>query len=102
LQDPIYRVARDPLRKLGPSDRLAGSAFLCIEQGVFPENIATTCAAALLYDFPEDAGAVALQEFIRVKGVEATLSEITSIEPQSPLGRRIIEEYYRLKALREE
>jgi mannitol-1-phosphate 5-dehydrogenase len=102
LQDPIYRVARDPLRKLGPSDRLAGSALLCVQEGVFPENIATACAAALLYDFPEDAGAGALQEFIRVKGVEATLSEITSIEPQSPLGRRIIEEYYRLKALREE
>ncbi|MEN3187649.1 MAG: hypothetical protein ABDK94_02530 [Atribacterota bacterium] len=97
LQDPIARVARDPVRKLSPSDRLIGSARLCLEQGVFPEHIAAVCAAAFLYDYPDDVMAQNLQERIQRKGIELVLQEITGVSPQSDLGQRIIEEYDRLR-----
>ena len=38
MKDTIVRVAKDPIRKLGPGDRLIGSARLCLEEGIFPEN----------------------------------------------------------------
>ncbi|BER91645.1 mannitol-1-phosphate 5-dehydrogenase [Atrimonas thermophila] len=100
LQDPIVRVARDPIRKLGPSDRLIGSATFCLEQGVFPKNIALACAAALLYDYPGDPAARTLQEKLQKRGIKEVLQEVSSIPPQSPLGKRIQEEYYKLKMLR--
>ncbi|MGC8778896.1 MAG: hypothetical protein ACP5Q4_09495 [Candidatus Caldatribacteriaceae bacterium] len=97
LQDPIARVARDPVRKLGPADRLVGSASLCLEEGVFPEHIATACAAAFLYDWPEDPGARKLQEALKMKGIETVLEEVSGVKCQSTLGRRIIEEYHKLR-----
>lgn len=99
LQDPVFRVARDPIRKLGPKDRLLGSAFLCLEQGVFPKYIASACAGAFLYDWSEDSQALKLQEMIRERGIETVLREVTTLDPQSALGKRIIEEYHRLKDL---
>ncbi len=100
LQDPIHRVARDPIRKLGPHDRLVGSALLCLAQDIFPAHIAIICAASLLYDWEGDPEALRLQEKIRREGVERTLEEITTLTSQDPLGQRILEEYDRLKSLR--
>lgn len=101
LKDPIFRVARNPIRKLGPSDRLIGSALLCLEQGVFPEHIATACAATFLYDWSEDSEACRLQDYIRAKGIETVLQEVTTIKLQSSLGKKIVEEYHKLKTFRE-
>lgn len=101
LKDPIVRVARNPIRKLGPSDRLIGSALLCLEQGVFPGHIATACAAAFLYDWSEDPEACRLQDDIRIKGIETVLQDVTTVRPQSSLGKKIVGEYHRLKTLRE-
>ncbi|MGQ9473887.1 MAG: hypothetical protein ACUVQZ_07100 [Candidatus Caldatribacteriaceae bacterium] len=99
LQDPVFRVARDPIRKLGPKDRLLGSAFLCLEQEVFPKYIASSCAGAFLYDWPEDSQAVKLQKMIREKGIETVLGEVATVDSRSDLGKIIIGEYYRLKDL---
>jgi len=96
ISDAIVRVAKDPIRKLGPGDRLIGSARLCLEEGVFPESIACVCGAALCYDFKGDAEALKLQEMIRAKGVENTLERISHIEVSSPFGQRVIESYHDL------
>ncbi len=37
LNDPIARVARDPMRKLAGDDRLIGAARLCVRHGIEPE-----------------------------------------------------------------
>jgi mannitol-1-phosphate 5-dehydrogenase len=52
LQDPnivdyIERNARDPIRKLGPDDRLVGSARLCMQYGIVPHHLAIAIAAAI-------------------------------------------------------
>lgn len=47
LQDSVARVARDPMRKLQPSDRLVGAMRKCLEQGVNPNYICFSIALAL-------------------------------------------------------
>jgi mannitol-1-phosphate 5-dehydrogenase len=93
IQDTVHRVGRDPVRKLGPGDRLVGSGRLCLEQGVFPEHIASVCGAALRYDYSGDADAVRLQEMIASKGAGETLRAVSDLDPESEFGRKIIESY---------
>jgi len=94
MEDAIVRVAKDPIRKLGPGDRLIGSAQLCLEEGIFPENIARVCGAALCYDFEEDTEALKLQEMIRAQGVEKTFEQISHVKANTPFGQRVIESYH--------
>lgn len=97
MMDTVTRVGRDPLRKLAPEDRLIGGARFCLEQGVFPENIACGCAAALLYDFPEDAEARVLQDMLTREGVVVVLERVCGVSPREPLGERILFHFERLK-----
>ena len=100
LLDSLTRVARDPLRKLGPNDRLVGSAKLCLEYGIFPKNIAYICGAAFNYDYPEDPAAVELQRIIGEKGIEAAVEEVSGVVPDSDLGKEIIASFRELKERR--
>jgi mannitol-1-phosphate 5-dehydrogenase len=93
IRDTVERVGRDPIRKLRPGDRIVGSLHLCLEQGVEPKRICSICAAALCYDNPKDSEAVRLQKMIEEQGVEATLEEITGIEPTSESGEKILDAY---------
>jgi len=86
LGDTIARVARDPVRKLGPRDRLVGAAMLVLEEGGAPRNIALATAAAILYDSPDDPGAVALQNMRRNGGLDTILAEICQVSPGSPFS----------------
>ncbi len=45
LGDTIFRLARDPLRKLGPTDRLVGAARLAEKARVTPEALSVGIAA---------------------------------------------------------
>lgn len=54
LYDPITRVAREPLRKLGEGERLIGAARLCIQSNIIPEHIIRGIKACLKYDNPND------------------------------------------------
>lgn len=85
LGDQVARVARDPLRKLGPNDRLAGAAKMCIENGVDPVHIGFAVAAAMLYDPPSDPAAHELQRLRQSRGVAGVLQEVCQILPGSPL-----------------
>lgn len=101
LMDALTRVARDPLRKLGANDRLVGSAKLCMDYGIFPENIAYICGAAYCYDYPEDPKAVELQDIIAREGIESALRKVSGLDATGPLGKKIIESYNDLRVIRE-
>lgn len=98
LGDPIARLARDPLRKLAPSDRLIGAASLCLRHGVYPDALAWGAAAALTFDDPEDPSAVELQRRLRDEGLERVLSEVCGLDPTDELGALIATRYRRLRA----
>ncbi|MFH1825621.1 MAG: mannitol-1-phosphate 5-dehydrogenase [Candidatus Firestonebacteria bacterium] len=96
LGDTVYRVGRDPVRKLGPNDRLIGSARLVMENGIKPENISTGIAAALHYDYKEDEQAVRLAELIKSQGPLAVLLSISKLKEDDDLTKIIISKYRRL------
>ncbi len=54
LFDPISRVAREPFRKLLPSERLIGAAQLCLSVGIIPKNILLGIMAAFKYNKADD------------------------------------------------
>ncbi|MBM3289993.1 MAG: mannitol-1-phosphate 5-dehydrogenase, partial [Candidatus Hydrogenedentes bacterium] len=91
LGDQVERVARDPIRKLGPRDRLIGAASMCLEQGVKPAHLAFAAAAAIRYDHPADPAAQTIQERLAREGLSGVLRDVCGIDPGSELARLIID-----------
>lgn len=91
LADTIFRLARDPLRKLGPEDRLVGAAQLALQHGVVPRGLAWGIAAGLAYDDPQDPGAVELQGLVSAQGVVDVLQTVCGLNPDNPLSKQLIE-----------
>lgn len=89
LGDTVYRLGRDPVRKLGPEDRLVAPARLAEAAGMSPHALARVIAAALRFDPPEDPVAVALQERLSTSGVDAVLEDVCQIAPNEPLAALI-------------
>ena len=85
LSDEVTRVARGPVRKLSPKDRLVSPATQLIERGKVPEALATVIAAALKFDYNGDKEAVEVQEYIKANGMEAAITHFTGAEAGSKL-----------------
>ena len=94
LADPVARVARDPLRKLAPGDRLLGPA----EQtrsllGRVPAHFALGIAGALLYRNPADAQACRLADVLCRQGVASVLAEVCGLDPAGDLALTVARRY---------
>lgn len=98
LADPISRLARDPLRKLAPHDRLVGAARQAERHGIQPAGLAWGIAAALAYDTPEDVHAAELQRSLAQEGLDRTLRRICGIGQDEALADLVRRQY---RALRE-
>jgi mannitol-1-phosphate 5-dehydrogenase len=96
LGDVIFRLGRDPLRKLAAEDRLVGAANLACAHGVKPVHLAWGIAAALFFNPEGDPSAATLQEKLKAAGPEATLKEVAGIEPGSVLGKLVMDGYQAL------
>jgi len=92
LGDQVCRVAADPLRKLGPEDRLIGSARLCLEEDVDPVGVIAGIRAALAYDAPNDLAAARLQAMCRADGLAHVLRDVCGLTPGEPLFARLLAE----------
>lgn len=98
IVDEVTRVARSPIRKLGPNDRLVSPARQYLEVvGKEPEFLLKGVAAALLYDFASDDEAVQVQATIKEQGLEAAVEKYTQLKAGSPLFAGIIQQYHQLK-----
>lgn len=75
IKDDVGRVGRDPLRKLGPADRLVGPLKMCQEYGLPTENLLRGIAAALWYDNKQDKQSVELRSKISSSGIPAVVKE---------------------------
>lgn len=97
LGDTVFRLARDPLRKLGPEDRLVGAARLAEKAGVTPEALSWGIAAGYCFDDANDPLAVALQQRIAAEGFDAVLADVSGIKADEPLAALVREQYRRLR-----
>lgn len=85
----IQDVARSPIRKLAPSDRLVGPVTYCETHGLPNTHLVDGIALALLYDDPDDAQSVELQRLITDQGLPGALAEVSGIPAGSELSEKI-------------
>jgi mannitol-1-phosphate 5-dehydrogenase len=97
LGDTIFRLAHDPLRKLGPEDRLVGAARLVEKAGGTPDALSWGIAGGYCFDDTNDPLAVILQQRIASEGLDAVLADVSSIKPDEPLATLVRERYRRLQ-----
>ncbi|QRG67527.1 mannitol-1-phosphate 5-dehydrogenase [Brevibacillus choshinensis] len=98
LSDHVTRVARSPIRKLSPNDRLVGPAMQCVARGLSAEYLALAIAAALLFDYPEDPEAVQIQSERAQNGIDQALRSYTGIPAGNPLEQIVLEHVRSLQA----
>ena len=97
LGDRIFRLGRDPVRKLAREDRLTGAAKLAMEQGLPARNLAWGMALALHFDPPQDEMAQKMQQGIKEQGVENVLEQIAGLQKDEALFGMVIEAYRELE-----
>jgi mannitol-1-phosphate 5-dehydrogenase len=90
IVDFIERHAKDPIRKLGPDDRLVGPARIAMKNGILPDALAMGIAAAIHYDNPIDPIAVQLRTMLENKGVGYILKNICSIDENDKLSNLVL------------
>jgi mannitol-1-phosphate 5-dehydrogenase len=93
LGDTIFRLGRDPMRKLAHNDRLVGAALNALSQGVQPFVLVKGIVAALHFDPPEDPIALQLQDQLQRTGLEAVLQSVCGLAPDSPLAEMINQQF---------
>jgi mannitol-1-phosphate 5-dehydrogenase len=98
LRDPIRRVARSPLRKLGPRGPLIGAAMLVrMVLGRVPPPFAIGVASALLYHDSADLQSRQLRRMLRLRGAAAVVREVCGLEPDDPFSRSVLVAYERMR-----
>lgn len=83
-KDDVYRVAADPLRKLGHGDRFVGPALLCLKHGRVPYYLARGAAYLLFFQNEKDASAVEMHRIIDTQGIEKAIETICGLDLQKP------------------
>lgn len=97
LGDTIFRVGRDPVRKLAVGDRMEGAARLCLSQGIYPAWLSVGMAAAFLFNPDGDDAARDLQEDLNLHGLESVMDKRCGIAPDEPFGHLVSECFGLLK-----
>jgi mannitol-1-phosphate 5-dehydrogenase len=96
LADPIVRVAREPIRKLSPGDRLLGPAELIRQRsGRLPKYFALAVAAALLYRNEPDEQSRRLGIELERVGLMAVLGSVCGLPPSHPFSQAVAARYRR-------
>ena len=91
LPDTVWRVGRQPLRKLSRHERFVGPAAEAIERGLPVDALVAAMAAALEFQDAEDAQAVELQRLLGEPDAAAFTGQVTGLEPEHPLFAPIVE-----------
>ncbi|MCP2634973.1 mannitol-1-phosphate 5-dehydrogenase [Microbacterium sp. HD4P20] len=89
LPDTVWRVGRQPLRKLSRHERFVGPAAQAAERGLSVAALVDAMAAALAFDDSEDAQSVDLQRMLREQDAAAITEAVTGLEPGHPLFPRV-------------
>ncbi|MGN8553541.1 UNVERIFIED_CONTAM: mannitol-1-phosphate 5-dehydrogenase [Microbacterium sp. SLM126] len=90
LPDTVWRVGRQPLRKLSRHERFVGPAAEAAERGLGVDALVEAMRAALAFDDAEDPQSVDLQRMLREQDAAAFTSAVTGLAPQHPLFDRIV------------
>jgi mannitol-1-phosphate 5-dehydrogenase len=93
LADTVQRVARNPLRKLGSQERLAGLVHLLLWHDFPTEPVSRVIGSALHYRDPVDAESQELGRIIAGKGPGAILEDVCGFKRQDKCFEECLEFY---------
>jgi len=96
LVDEVDRVGRQPIRKLGPNDRLVKPLLGTIEYGLENKTLLKGIAAALKYTNASDPQAVELQASLIEDGTAKTLAHYTGLNENSKEIEQVVQLYSQL------
>lgn len=85
LPDTVWRVGRQPLRKLSRHERFVGPAAEAAERGLGVDALVAAMGAALAFDDSEDPQSVDLQRLLREQDASDFTATVTGLEPGHPL-----------------
>jgi len=88
LPDTIKRVVREPIRKLGLTDRFIGPLVLCEKYGLQRDGLCLGISAVLAGNIKDEEGKK-LSQLVQKEGIIKTLSLISNWTPNLESGRRI-------------
>ncbi|GIO24825.1 mannitol-1-phosphate 5-dehydrogenase [Oceanobacillus sp. J11TS1] len=98
ISDEVNRVARGPIRKLGPKDRFVRPSKMYFEfTSSAPRYLSKAMASALQFHNKADEEAVKLQEMIQETGVEAAFVEISGLEKDHSITKAVMAEYEQMR-----
>ncbi|MDR2344078.1 MAG: mannitol-1-phosphate 5-dehydrogenase [Spirochaetaceae bacterium] len=80
ISDDIPRVARTPIRKLGREERFTRPVCELKKRGLQCKALLSTMAFALVYDNPDDAESVKLQEMLKTETPEMVIETVTALD----------------------
>jgi mannitol-1-phosphate 5-dehydrogenase len=95
--DTIFRVAKDPLRKLSNNDRLTGSALFCLKHGIDPASIVCAIANGMAYDEKDDPSALKIQGYIKDLGIAEATAKVCGLPLDHVIVGRVAEKYGEIK-----
>lgn len=97
IVDKVIRHGKDPIRKLGPQDRLIAPCRMALKHGIYPKTLIDTIAKALYFDEPSDAEAVKLKMLRQQKGVEYVLQTVCGLDKTERLYHEILKSVEQIK-----
>jgi mannitol-1-phosphate 5-dehydrogenase len=92
LPDTVWRVGRQPMRKLSRHERFVGPAAEAAEAGLTVDALVAAMGAALAFDDPDDPQSVELQKLLRDAEADGLTTLVTGLEPTHPLFPRVRDE----------
>lgn len=93
MADSLFRLARDPIRKLSENERIVGAVRRCYDCGIFPENTILILFFAASYRDENDPSATELSKLFSSGGIGAVLSDVCKIDKDSKLYSKITDLY---------
>ena len=96
IVDRVIRHGKDPLRKLGPQDRLIAPARMALSHGIYPEIIIDTIAKALFFDEESDEAAMKLKQMRQEKGISYVLKTVCELQEEEPLYQEVMQAVQKL------
>ena len=93
LADTVQRVARNPLRKLGSQERLAGLAHLLKKHALSTEPVSRVIGSALHYRDPTDPESLELGRIIAQKGADTILEDVCGLKRKETCFEECLEFY---------
>lgn len=96
LKDSVFRVGREPMRKLSYNDRLIKPILGTLEYDLKHENLLKGVASAFKFYTPEDAESVELKKILETEKLEDAILKITGLNINNEKEKELYDEIFNL------